>query len=396
MDRISRDQWSPGLAGLPEHSAWGDSGNAIQIARFNDPRTVLVSALAAAPARSTVYPSERYFYFETIIESRQVSGNIRFTDIERGQVHIGYFDRFDPEARQGGTFSAENGVVVASGPLPHTWIVSADGHSREFTLDQQYQTFRDRLALLPDEEFVTGVYDESGSKFGLIFFRPTASLYFVLVPDKAGEPLVSVRGDATEFLVGLHSRFVYFVDQPTGRRILVGVHSSNVRDNNYFDGPFDQVPPDLSLREMLNETYPYTKFRGGIDEHGNFNSFEGQRVAISPYQQYTSTDRLLEQLLKAKGGEGAEGPKRWVAMVYENKRHFHEEMEEYLVNNINEYPNAANALPSYSHVVGVSRSWPASHFFYSSRQWARGFHDPGVSTGWPPNHVMTESSGSAK
>jgi hypothetical protein len=111
----------------------------------------------------------------------------------------------------------------------------------------------------------------------------------------ANRPLPELRsgfsyGNDVNFLVGQSSRFVFL--EENGRDILVGVHKANIESNNYYDGPFDQVPPRLELQEMLEAAYPYVKERGGIDRHGNFKSLTGNRVAISPYLQYESLNKL--------------------------------------------------------------------------------------------------------
>ncbi len=385
MDRIVARDSTAGLALAPDHACANCEMD------FADPKSILVAALQAAPENSVIFPSERYFYFETTIGSRQVSGNLRFTDADKGVLHIGYFDRFDGEARRGGSFGSSEDVHVTPGPAAETWTVRVGGISRGFRLDQRYRTAVDRVSLLPDECFVSGVFDESGVVFALLFHAPTASLYYVLVDDSSLERRVPLpKNGAATFEVGLASRFVYYVDHQTDRRILVGVHAANVRDNNYFDGPFDQVPPDLALRDLLHASYPYTKFGGGIDEHGNFNSQEGQRVAITPYQQYRSIDELSERIGGA-ADQRADGPRRWVALVYESKRNFHEEVEASLVANLKDYPAAADTLPPYRHDASLSRSWPANHFLYTSRIWVSESHDTPHSSGWPANHDIHKS-----
>lgn len=97
-----------------------------------------------------------------------------------------------------------------------------------------------------------------------------------------------------EFWIGMDSRFIFF--HADDRLVLVGVLSDNVVRNNYYDGPFDQVPPDLKIKSELESVYPYVKLRGGIDLHGNFILQHGMRVAISPYIVYSDTSEFVREV----------------------------------------------------------------------------------------------------
>ena len=64
--------------------------------------------------------------------------------------------------------------------------------------------------------------------------------------------------------------------------------------NNYYDGPFDQLPDNFiegnSLRDAILDVAPYLK--GRIDRYGS--SFDGEtRYMIAPYTQYSVEDDLL-------------------------------------------------------------------------------------------------------
>src|SRR5262249_330797 len=133
------------------------------------------------------------------------------------------------------------------------------------------------------ETCVTGVLDESGIPLKLVYDTVHRSFSFVLndsVPRI--DALVPVEGTGGRYLLDRRAEFVFYADSRAQRTLLVAVSSRNVYDNNYFDGPFDQVPPRLALRAKLEAAYPYLRL-DPIDEHGNFTRREGQRVAISPY-----------------------------------------------------------------------------------------------------------------
>ena len=67
--------------------------------------------------------------------------------------------------------------------------------------------------------------------------------------------------------------------------------------NNWYDGPFDQMPDNYiylgkipEYKEYIEATYPGVK--GKIDKFGNYLENDGVRVAVGPYYVYFSTDDL--------------------------------------------------------------------------------------------------------
>jgi hypothetical protein len=84
-------------------------------------------------------------------------------------------------------------------------------------------------------------------------------------------------------VIGRRTGFSYYAQSP-GRRILVRISAKNAEQNNYFDGPGDQVPFWLSIRDLLHQAYPATIQGQGIDEHGVYlGTKQWTRIAISPY-----------------------------------------------------------------------------------------------------------------
>lgn len=343
---------------------------------FDDPRAVLRHVLSSAPRRAVVWPSERYYYYRFTDGLRQVSGNLRFVDAEAGILHIGYFNAHDPSDQRAASFSASDGVSVRWDASTKTARVECEGIARDFRLD----AFADSTPVFPllfGERLVSRVIDESGFWFVLLFHEPTAQFYFVLEPCQPLPESLSRAGSTLPIEVGQESRYVFLLDEATGRRVLCGVHASNIRQNNYFDGPFDQVPPRLPLREMLERAYPYVRYRGGIDEHGNFVRLEGQRVAISPYQAYESLGALTNWLGHV---DASECPLPWLPAVFETKSLFHLELE----------AMESARRETVEHVVDISRAWPANHWGDSSLLWPT-THDSRASLAWPPNHQRGQS-----
>src|SRR6185295_3505585 len=87
--------------------------------------------------------------------------------------------------------------------------------------------------------------------------------------------------------IGRRTGFAFYRDHRIERKILIGVFAANSELNNYFDGPFDQLPENFiegdSLRQAIIASDPSVK--GQIDRLGNFADGEG-RYLIHPYMLY--------------------------------------------------------------------------------------------------------------
>jgi hypothetical protein len=95
-------------------------------------------------------------------------------------------------------------------------------------------------------------------------------------------------------LIGRRTGFAFYRDQKLNRKILIGVFEGNARVNNYFDGPFDQLPDNFiegnALRDIILDVDP--SLAGKIDRFGG--SPDGsERFLISPYMLYRQEDELL-------------------------------------------------------------------------------------------------------
>ncbi len=345
---------------------------------FGDVRSMFKYVLQHTPARPVVYPTERYYYYRFPIGARLVSGNIRFAEAESGSISVGYFDAQNQRDMFTQEFAdGRDGVRVTLRESIHEVDVSVDDVRRTFVLDQSAfapPTF----PLLDGERLITGLRDESGYFFYLIYWEPGRSMYYVLNPDRRmPESWTRAPSDKVEVWFGDTSRFCFIHHPPTGRFILVGVNTGQVERNTWFDGPFDQVPPHLPIKAVLEEAYPYVKKdAGGIDEHGNFLKMPGQRVAISPYQDYVSGAELVSALERQVTDSAT--PSAWVAATYEYKRDWRA-------------PNRDAPLPQ-SHAQARSATWPANHWGGSSRFWSES-HAAMTSVKWPPNHRADTSEG---
>lgn len=325
---------------------------------FDDPKSVLQHVLLHTGGVATVYPTEQYFYFAFDLGVRKVRGNLRFIDAHRGVIHIGYVDDvLSPDEVRHGALGIEDGVLVTHDATTSLVTVSHASLRVVFEIDQRVLNARKQTVLADGERLVSPILDESGHSFDLIYYAPERMFYYLrtdAVPSP--EELIPFKTEAGHTLiVGRRTRFVFFRDHTLGRDVLVGVNSAEIRSNSYADGAFDQVPPRLEIRELLEDAYPYVKLNGGIDDHGNFLALEHQRVAISPYQEYGSLkdfSRDVDLLFRLH----RHGLESWIMMTYESKRDFHKTIEAAARSQ-----DLADA-GAYSHDLQRSSRWPANHW----------------------------------
>ena len=94
---------------------------------------------------------------------------------------------------------------------------------------------------------------------------------------------------ATGILVGKRTGFAYYRDHRLERKILIGVFEQNVRLNNYFDGPFDQLPDNFiegdTLRQAIIDSDPGLK--GKIDRLGHLQT----EIPLRHYTLYAVSER---------------------------------------------------------------------------------------------------------
>ena len=221
-----------------------------------DPMAVLAYVLASLPERVTVYPTENYYYFKFVHAGVPIAGNIRLDprDRDKGKVYFGYYeDNADWKKdgfEQGLELDGKQNVLVER-VEPLVYRISYQGTSVLFALNDVSQIKPPPGAIGPDERLIGPVFDESAVRFFLVYNSKAKVFHYVLdetapVPDGL-EP--SPRSD--RILVGKRTGFAYYRDHRLDRKILIGVFEQNVRLNNYFDGPFDQLPDNFIEGETL-------------------------------------------------------------------------------------------------------------------------------------------------
>lgn len=280
------------------------------------------------PYYAIIYPTEMYYYFR--IPDTNLSGNLRFSDIESGKLSFAFFSTDNSRSFDGDKdyklFDEKDGLKV--GVLENNRVkLTYKGKSVIFELPH-IQTARPKnLQILPEEEIIAKIRDESGIVFYLFFNGKTNSFYYILDEES---PVIEVLTKTDENIyLGERTQFAYYDDINFARKILVGVSTENIWENNYFDGPFDQVPPNLEIREKLYKAYPYTQYMNGLDPNGNFLDWKGSRLAISSYLDYYYPD--ITELQKRINGckTDLEPSAFWSCLTYETKKDFHKTIPEF-------------------------------------------------------------------
>lgn len=339
---------------------------------FDKPESVFAYVWRHLPPYAVVYPTETYYYWRFTKGGETISGNLRLLDLDDGVMHMGYFHTNAPN-EEGGykPFSQKDGVSVEK-VAPYRYRVTYDGKSVLFKMSDFFARPPEKLRMIPEEEFVARIWDESGMKFFLLFNRDTNSFYYVL-DEEGGIP--ERFHEENDYFIGKRTGYAFYVDAEHDRKLLVGVHIGNIYANNYFDGPFDQVPPRLPIKTKLEAAYPYVAYNGGIDEHGNFLEEDGVRVAISPYVDYETIDDLREAH-KECTAQRDDPLVFWSCLTYEPKKDFHKQLE------AEGYPKDSKGF----HAVFASQGWPANHSGEMSITWPGG-HRADQSKIWSPNSL---------
>lgn len=378
-------QYTDVIPSAPQADAQREGTRPAITADFDNAKSVLRAVLQNLPAEPVVYPTEGYFYYKFQIGARTVSGNLRFIDADTGTLHVGYFDDEDNAQTRYHAFTAADGLMLSK-VAEDVWDLAFDGLKARFRIARADLAPQATLKPVQGESVVSGILDESGNFFTLMWYEPKHAFYYVLNTDRGLTETFTPTSPGSRYRVGSESRYIVFDDQETGRMVLVGVKARNIRDNNYFDGPFDQVPPRLAIRAKLYAAYPYSRGRGGLDEHGNFVDLDGQRVAISPYVDYDAITAGLSYL-ETRRKDRTSGPELWSDLTYEYKRDF--APGDPGATTLASYLNVSTQ--SRSHATFMSQGWPANHTASNSRSWPTD-HNQSASRAWPANHMGGVSS----
>ena len=289
---------SPEQPTLHRHEIYVEELTRTTTLALDDPLAVFAFVLNSLPDRVKVYPTENYYYFSFIHNGTPYAGNIRIERDEgdKDSLHFAYFEtaaewRSETPGKHV-VFDAWQGVKLEK-IEPLVYRVSYGEKSVMFALNDLSQVRPPADALAPGEKFIGPIFDDSGIRFFLVFNSKLKIFLYILDETvKVAEELSPYEG-TDRILVGKRTGFAYYRDHKLDRKILIGVFDTNVRLNNYFDGPFDQLPDNFiegeTLREAILEVQPSLK--GKIDRFGRAPDGE-VRFSIVPYLQYYELDEL--------------------------------------------------------------------------------------------------------
>jgi len=258
----------------------------------DDPMAVFGFVLSSLPERVKVYPTENYYYFGFMHNGIRYAGNIRLDAGNRddGKADFAYFEDtsqwYDEAPVTHLVLDASRGVTIEQVERL-VYRVSYQGKSVVFALNDLSQVKPPPAALGPDEKFIGPIFDESAIRFFLLYnARLKMFLYVLDESEKVPDALFPAK-KSNRILVGKRTGFAFYRDHRLDRKILIGVFEGNAVANNYFDGPFDQLPDNFiegeTLREAILSVRPQLK--GEIDRFGS--APDGSiRFMIGPYLSY--------------------------------------------------------------------------------------------------------------
>jgi hypothetical protein len=267
---------------------------------LDDPKAMLTFVLESLPDRVKVYPTESYYYFHFYHQGVRYAGNLRLDMMDRdhGKLHFAYFEDLQEWKEDAPLtyrlFDKSDGVSVEKIDFL-VYRVTYGEKSVVFELNDLSKLTPPPHAIGPDEKFIGPMMDDSGMRFFLLFNPKLKLFHYILdetikVPEQFRPSVFSNR-----ILIGVRTGFAYYQDLRMNRKILIGVFEGNSRVNNYFDGPFDQLPDsfvkDDELRDAILAVDPSLKDK--IDRvGGSLESPGAGRYLIGPYATYRTEDQL--------------------------------------------------------------------------------------------------------
>ena len=258
------------------------------------PMTIFESIFKSLEENVIVYPSENYYYFKFFCQGQLYIGSFLFSASNRdsGFVYFGYSQKIDRKL-QGSIKPNGNALKLSQKIGVEIKKISAFSYKMHykdktvtFVLNHPKMKTPKKAKLMNTEEYVGPSIDESGMQFYLVFDKQENHLFWILNED------VYVPDDFKRFddiLIGKRTSFAFYNDSIHHRKILIAVSGWNLYQNNWFDGPFDQLPDnyiysgELQIKKYIEAAYPSLK--GKINKYGEFLNESG-RAAVIPYKAY--------------------------------------------------------------------------------------------------------------
>ena len=266
---------------------------------FGNIKNVFGWVLDNLPERVKVYPTENYYYFRFIHNGLSYAGNIRLdaADRDEGKVHFAYFEdmqeyRVQPMILYRVLDKAAGVKVEKLGRF--LYRVSYKHRTVLFELNDLSNVSPPPNVMNADETFIGPVFDDSAVQFFLVFDNRLKIFHYILDETiRVNEDFLAMR-QTDRILIGKRTGFAFYKDDKANRKILIGVLEANARVNNYFDGPFDQLPDNFIKGDMLQKAMIAAEpaLAGQIDRYGHYANGAG-RVSISPYTYYRTEEDLL-------------------------------------------------------------------------------------------------------
>lgn len=265
---------------------------------FAQPLSVFRHVFSGLPDEVFVYPTENYFYYRFYHRGVRYAGNMRLDVLDRdeGKLHFAYYRDYTewstPEEVSYRQLTPADGIVVTR-LAPLRYSVTFEGKTVVFQLNDLSGVKPPQGSLREDEVLIGPVADESGIRFFAIYNRTIKAFQYFLDETVPVEDLLEPSQISPDILIGVRSGFAFQVDKYRGRKMLIGIFEGNANVNNYFDGPFDQLPDnflsDGRLRDAILDIEP--DLAGTIDKYGN--SPDGsERYFIGSYMYYRYQDDL--------------------------------------------------------------------------------------------------------
>jgi hypothetical protein len=265
---------------------------------IDDPMAVFTFVLNSLPDRVTVYPTENYYYFWFYHNGNRYAGNIRVDVLDRdaGKAHFAYFKDFnewsgEPDMKYR-LLDSSHGIKVEK-LEPLLYRLTLGQKSVVFALNDLSKVTPPSSILGPDETYIGPVFDESAIRLFLVYNNRLKAFHYILdeTITVSDELVPAVSTD--RILIGRRTGFAFYRDHRLDRKILIGVHEGNSRSNNYYDGPFDQLPDNFivgeTLRNAILEVEP--ELKGKIDRFG-IAPDAATRYMIGPYLHYRDESEL--------------------------------------------------------------------------------------------------------
>lgn len=288
----------PARPRLFTHESYVEDATRVTELPIKDPLGMFAYVLENLPDRVKVYPTENYYYFSFLYNSTRYAGNIRLDamDRDKGKVHFAYYEDLAEWKDESPVFHVvldkSKGVAVEK-IEPLLYRVSYRDKAVVFALNDLSKVAPPATVLAPGEKYIGPVFDDSAIRFFLVY-NPKLKIFHYLLDETVRVADDFFPAKSTDrILIGKRTGFAFYRDHRLGRKILIGVFEGNSRVNNYFDGPFDQLPDNFiegdTLRRIILEVEPALK--GQIDRLGG--SPDGSsRYLIAPYLHYRTEDQL--------------------------------------------------------------------------------------------------------